>query len=385
MAEILCPSCGHTIDLDEANYDSIARQVRDKEFDKALEARMRDERSKSQLSEEKLRAELDREHSVEIEELKRKLSVLESSLHSKETEQKLAVAEAVAEAVSEEHSKVRDLELQLGSLREGYESRLRDKDEMLSYYKDLKARQSTKMIGENLEQHCEIEFNKIRALGFNTSRVYFEKDNDASSGSKGDYIYREVDENGIELLSIMFEMKNEMESTKRKHKNSDFFEELDRDRREKRCEYAILVTLLEVDNEVYNQGIVDVSYKFDKMYVVRPQFFIPIITILRNAAYHSADYRRELAVLRSQNADIVRFEEKLFDFKERFGRNYRIASEKFNSAIADIDKAIAALERTKKELLSSENNLRLANNKAEELTIQKLTADSPSLMSGEFS
>lgn len=381
MAEILCPSCGHTIDLDEANYDSIARQVRDKEFDKALEARMRDERSKSQLSEEKLRAELDREHSVEIEELKRKLSVLESSLHSKETEQKLAVAEAV----SEEHSKVRDLELQLGSLREGYESRLRDKDEMLSYYKDLKARQSTKMIGENLEQHCEIEFNKIRALGFNTSRVYFEKDNDASSGSKGDYIYREVDENGIELLSIMFEMKNEMESTKRKHKNSDFFEELDRDRREKRCEYAILVTLLEVDNEVYNQGIVDVSYKFDKMYVVRPQFFIPIITILRNAAYHSADYRRELAVLRSQNADIVRFEEKLFDFKERFGRNYRIASEKFNSAIADIDKAIAALERTKKELLSSENNLRLANNKAEELTIQKLTADSPSLMSGEFS
>lgn len=381
MAEILCPSCGHTIDLDEANYDSIARQVRDKEFDKALEARMRDERSKSQLSEEKLRAELDREHSVEIEELKRKLSVLESSLHSKETEQKLAVAEAV----SEEHSKVRDLELQLGSLREGYESRLRDKDEMLSYYKDLKARQSTKMIGENLEQHCEIEFNKIRALGFNTSRVYFEKDNDASSGSKGDYIYREVDENGIELLSIMFEMKNEMESTKRKHKNSDFFEELDRDRREKRCEYAILVTLLEVDNEVYNQGIVDVSYKFDKMYVVRPQFFIPIITILRNAAYHSADYRRELAVLRSQNADIVRFEEKLFDFKERFGRNYRIASEKFNLAIADIDKAIAALERTKKELLSSENNLRLANNKAEELTIQKLTADSPSLMSGEFS
>lgn len=381
MAEILCPSCGHTIDLDEANYDSIARQVRDKEFDKALEARMRDERSKSQLSEEKLRAELDREHSVEIEELKRKLSVLESSLHSKETEQKLAVAEAV----SEEHSKVRDLELQLGSLREGYESRLRDKDEMLSYYKDLKARQSTKMIGENLEQHCEIEFNKIRALGFNTSRVYFEKDNDASSGSKGDYIYREVDENGIELLSIMFEMKNEMESTKRKHKNSDFFEELDRDRREKRCEYAILVTLLEVDNEVYNQGIVDVSYKFDKMYVVRPQFFIPIITILRNAAYHSADYRRELAVLRSQNADIVRFEEKLFDFKERFGRNYRIASEKFNSAIADIDKAIAALERTKKELLSSENNLRLANNKAEELTIQKLTADSLSLMSGEFS
>lgn len=381
MAEILCPSCGHTIDLDEANYDSIARQVRDKEFDKALEVRMRDERSKSQLSEEKLRAELDREHSVEIEELKRKLSVLESSLHSKETEQKLAVAEAV----SEEHSKVRDLELQLGSLREGYESRLRDKDEMLSYYRDLKARQSTKMIGENLEQHCEIEFNKIRALGFNTSRVYFEKDNDASSGSKGDYIYREVDENGIELLSIMFEMKNEMESTKRKHKNSDFFEELDRDRREKRCEYAILVTLLEADNEVYNQGIVDVSYKFDKMYVVRPQFFIPIITILRNAAYHSADYRRELAVLRSQNADIVRFEEKLFDFKERFGRNYRIASEKFNSAIADIDKAIAALERTKKELLSSENNLRLANNKAEELTIQKLTADSPSLMSGEFS
>lgn len=381
MAEILCPSCGHMIDLDEANYDSIARQVRDKEFDKALDARMRDERSKSQLSEEKLRAELDREHNAEIEELKRKLSVLESSLHSKETEQKLAVAEAV----SEEHSKVRDLELQLGSLREGYESRLRDKDEMLSYYKDLKARQSTKMIGENLEQHCEIEFNKIRALGFNTSRVYFEKDNDASSGSKGDYIYREVDENGVEILSIMFEMKNEMESTKRKHKNSDFFEELDKDRREKRCEYAILVTLLESDNEVYNQGIVDVSYRFDKMYVVRPQFFIPIITILRNAAYHSADYRRELAVLRSQNADIVRFEEKLFDFKERFGRNYRIASEKFNSAIADIDKAIAALERTKKELLSSENNLRLANNKAEELTIQKLTADSPSLTSGGLS
>lgn len=382
--ELRCPHCGEVFEINESSYASLVKQVRDAEFERDLGARVQAMHDKS-VAEQKLRdSEIENRHKSEVDVLKQQIGDLQNRLSSQESKHELAVMQAV----SEQKDHVRELEqklsaaelqstVQLQAMRDGYESKLRDKDEMLEYYKDLKARQSTKMVGESLEQHCEIEFNKLRALGF--QHVYFEKDNDARSGSKGDYIYRECDADGTEILSIMFEMKHEMDTTASKHKNADFFRELDKDRREKKCEYAILVSLLESDSDLYNQGIVDVSYRYEKMYVVRPQFFIPIITILRNAAYHSLDYRRELAQVRSQNLDVVRFEEKLGEFKDKFGRNYRIASEKFGAAIDDIDKAIAALERTKKELMSSENNLRLANNKAEDLTIRRLTAGNPTM------
>lgn len=384
MNELKCPHCGEAFEINESSYASLVKQVHDAEFEKELGVRMQAMQDKN-VAEQKLRdSEIENRHKSEVDVLKRQIGDLQNRLSSQESKHELAVMQAV----SEQKDHVRELEqklsatelqstVQLQVMRDGYESKLRDKDEMLEYYKDLKARQSTKMVGESLEQHCEIEFNKLRALGF--QHVYFEKDNDARSGSKGDYIYRECDADGTEILSIMFEMKHEMDTTASKHKNADFFRELDKDRREKKCEYAILVSLLEADSDLYNQGIVDVSYRYEKMYVVRPQFFIPIITILRNAAYHSLDYRRELAQVRSQNLDVVRFEEKLGEFKDKFGRNYRIASEKFGAAIDDIDKAIAALERTKKELMSSENNLRLANNKAEDLTIRRLTAGNPTM------
>ena len=263
------------------------------------------------------------------------------------------------------------------SLNERYSDELKRKDDEIAYYKDFKARQSTKMVGESLEQHCEAEFNKLRATAF--KNAYFEKDNDAKSGSKGDFIYREFDDNGTEFISIMFEMKNEMDTTATKHKNEDFFKELDKDRREKNCEYAVLVSLLEADNEYYNAGIADVSYKFPKMYTVRPQFFIPIITVLRNAALNSLQYRAELELIRNQNIDITHFEEDINDFKDKFSRNFRLASDKFKKAIEEIDKTIDHLQKTKDALLSSENNLRLANNKAEELTIKKLTKNNPTM------
>ena len=256
-------------------------------------------------------------------------------------------------------------------MKEQYEEKIKLKDEQIEYYRDFKAKQSTKMVGESLEQHCDYEFNKIRASAF--PNAYFEKDNDARSGSKGDFIFRDMDENGTEFISIMFEMKNETDTTSTKKKNEDFFKELDKDRREKNCEYAVLVSLLEIDNELYNTGIVDVSYKYPKMYVVRPQFFIPIITLLRNAAMNSLEYRQELETIRHQNIDISNFEEKMNLFKEGFSRNYRLASDKFQTAIDEIDKSISHLQKIKDALISSENNLRLANDKAEDLTIKKLT------------
>ena len=262
-------------------------------------------------------------------------------------------------------------------VRKQYENKLKQKEELIEYYKDFKARQSTKMIGESLEQHCLTQFNSIRMTAF--PNAYFEKDNDAKTGSKGDFIYRESSEEGTEFISIMFEMKNEADTTATKHKNEDFFKELDKDRREKGCEYAILVSLLEIDNELYNNGIVDVSYKFPKMYVIRPQFFIPMITLLRNAAQNSLHYRHELQIVRNQQIDISHFEENMNDFKEGFARNYRLASEKFVTAIEEIDKTIDHLQKTKKALLSSENNLRLANKKADDLSIKKLTKNAPSL------
>ena len=268
-------------------------------------------------------------------------------------------------------------QLKLQSTKEQYESALRLKDEQIAQYKDLKAKLSTKMVGETLEQHCENEFNKLRATAFRNA--YFEKDNDARTGSKGDFIYRENDDDGNEIISIMFEMKNQNETTATKHKNEDFLKELDKDRREKKCEYAVLVSLLESESEYYNTGIVDMSHRYPKMYVIRPQFFIPMITILRNAALNSMDFKRELALVRNQNIDITNFEQEMESFKQAFGRNYELASRRFQTAIEEIDKTISHLQKTKEALLSSENNLRLANNKASDLSIKKLTKGNPTM------
>ena len=324
------------------------------------------------------------EKSVEIKELQARLA-------SFETEKKLAVNEVVFKKEQELAAKNEELlklasqveanekesQLREQTIKAGYEEKLKSKDEQIAYYKDFKARQSTKMLGESLEQHCMIEFNRLRATAFRNA--YFEKDNDAKSGSKGDFIFREYDEEGTEFISIMFEMKNEADETATKHKNEDFLKELDKDRKEKNCEYAVLVSLLEADNELYNNGIVDVSYRYPKMYVIRPQFFIPMITLLRNAALNSLEYKKELATIRNQNIDISHFEEDMNEFKEKFSRNYRLASEKFKKAIEEIDKTIDHLQKTKEALLSSENNLRLANNKAEDLSIKRLTRNNPTM------
>ena len=341
--------------------------------------------------EEKTYSEHLSQKELEISDRDKLISELKAKLNASETEKKLAVAEAVELKNAELSQKVTEIanlrgeiksketenRLKEQSLQKQYENKLKQKEELIEYYKDFKARQSTKMIGESLEQHCLTQFNSIRMTAF--PNAYFEKDNDAKTGSKGDFIYRESSEEGTEFISIMFEMKNEADTTATKHKNEDFFKELDKDRREKGCEYAILVSLLEIDNELYNNGIVDVSYKFPKMYVIRPQFFIPMITLLRNAAQNSLHYRHELQIVRNQQIDISHFEENMNDFKEGFARNYRLASEKFVTAIEEIDKTIDHLQKTKKALLSSENNLRLANKKADDLSIKKLTKNAPSL------
>ena len=328
---------------------------------------------------------------AEIAAKDKRIVELEAKLASTETEKKLAVAQAVEEKNVEINQKTMEIaelkgeldnkevknRLSEQSLKEQYEEKLKLKDEQIDYYKDFKARQSTKMIGESLEQHCLTQFNSIRMTAF--PNAYFEKDNDARSGSKGDFIYRECGDDGTEFISIMFEMKNEADTTATKHKNEDFFKELDKDRNEKGCEYAILVSLLEIDNELYNGGIVDVSYRYPKMYVIRPQFFIPMITLLRNAAQNSLQYKQELQIVRNQQVDIIHFEENMNAFKEGFARNYRLASERFATAIDEIDKTIDHLQKTKAALLSSENNLRLANNKADELSIKKLTKNAPSV------
>lgn len=384
MHEIKCPKCGEVFKVDESGYASIVKQVRDEEFSK-------------ELSERREEFEREKKNAVELaqskiaEKLKDEIAALKIKNERLEAEKKLAVKEATDGAekkLLEQKEKITELkgmiesnektaELKEKSLKESYEEKLKGKDEQIAYYKDLKARQSTKMVGETLEQHCETEFNKLRATGF--KNAYFEKDNDARSGSKGDFIFRESSDDGTEFISIMFEMKNEMDETATKHKNEDFFKELDKDRNEKKCEYAVLVSMLEADSELYNTGIVDVSYRYPKMYVIRPQFFIPMITLLRNAALNSLEYKQELAVIRSQNIDISHFEEDMNEFKEKFSRNYRIASEKFKKAIEEIDKTIDHLQKTKDALLSSENNLRLANSKAEELTIKKLTKNNPTM------
>ena len=441
MKEIKCPNCGKVFQVDESGYAQIAQQIRDQEFsrelarrEQELEQKREDDLKLVRMEQEKVSAEAlakkDAELSAQaaqIEQLKTQLSAgenekklavsevtrqkdaelsaqaaqieqLKAQLSTGEAEKKLAVSEAVQQKEKELTEKATEITALRGklsgqeaesllkekTLKEQYEEKLRMKDEQIEYYRDFKARQSTKMVGESLEQHCLTQFNSIRMTAFPTA--YFEKDNDARSGSKGDFIFREADENGTEFISIMFEMKNEMDTTATKHKNEDFFKELDKDRREKRCEYAVLVSLLEIDNELYNNGIVDVSYKYEKMYVIRPQFFIPMITLLRNAALNSLQYQRQLQEIRRQQVDITHFEENMNAFKEGFARNYRIASDKFNTAIEEIDKSISHLQKIKEALLSSERNLRLANDKAEGLTIKKLTrnADSVREMFGQL-
>ena len=416
MNEIKCPNCGTVFKIDENEYQSIVKQIRDKEFEKEITLRDKQHELDKENSIKLHGAELEKEYTEklneknsEIKDLKNRLDnsslEIKSKLDKDYTEKltdkdkeiaklknKISLMEAHEElnlknAVSEKEKEIDNLnnKLEIGknefllkekSLVESYEEKIKNKDEQIAYYKDFKARQSTKMIGESLEQHCNNEFNRIRPI---LKNVYFEKDNDARTGSKGDFIFRESDDDGTEVISIMFEMKNEADETASKHKNEDFFKELDKDRREKNCEYAVLVSLLEIDNDYYNTGIVDVSHKYPKMYVIRPQFFIPIITLLRGAAMNSLSYKKELEIVQNQNIDISHFEENMNNFKEGFARNYRLASEKFKKAIDEIDKTIDHLQKTKDALLSSENNLRLANNKAEDLTIKKLTHGSETM------
>jgi hypothetical protein len=399
MNEIICPHCKKAFKIDEAGYADILKQVRNQEFDEELHQRLamaeKDKDSAVKLAEEKTKnvlqadiskkdtelAELKAENNSLISKLKSEkdteIARLTAKLESAETEKKLAVSEALSKVEKERddlanklESKDTEQKLLESSLKDKYETELKSKDEMIAYYKDMKAKLSTKMVGETLEQHCEIEFNKLRATAF--QNAYFEKDNDASDGTKGDYIYREED-SGNEVISIMFEMKNEGDETATKKKNEDFLSKLDDDRKKKGCEYAILVSLLEADNELYNSGIVDVSYKYPKMYVIRPQFFIPMITLLRNAALNSMKYKSELALVRAQNIDVTNFEDQLNDFRDSFGRSYRLASERFQDAVASIDKSIAQLQKTKDNLLKSEDHYRIANNKADDLSVKKLT------------
>lgn len=413
MNDIICPNCKKVFKVDEAGFADILKQVRDHQFEEELQNRLnlaeKEKENAVKLAEANLKSSFQAvlaKKEMEIaaqkakneldlsEKLSRKeaeLTALKSKLEQSEMDKKLTVTEAVNKIEKERDALASDLksketEKQLleKSLVEKFSADLKTKDEIIklkdeeiALRKDMKLKLSTKMIGETLEQHCENEFNKLRATGF--QNAYFEKDNDASSGTKGDYIYKETDEAGNEIISIMFEMKNEGDETATKKRNEDFFRELDKDRTTKKCEYAVLVSLLEADSELYNTGIVDVSHKFSKMYVVRPQFFIPIITLLRNAALNSMEYKAELSLMRNQNVDITNFEEKINIFKEGFARNYELASRRFKTAIDEIDKTISHLQKTKEALLSSENNLRLANNKTEDLTIKKLTYGNPTM------
>ncbi len=391
MNEIICPNCKKAFKVDETGFADILKQVHDHEFEKELNSReemlKKDKENAVKLAEANITNSLQKD----IAKKDAELAEIKSKINNAELEKKLAVTEAVNKIEKERDElagelKSKDAEKQLleTSLKDKYTTELKTKDDIIkmkdeeiALRKDMKVKLSTKMIGETLEQHCETEFNKLRATGFQNS--YFEKDNDAKTGSKGDYIYRETDDAGNEIISIMFEMKNEGDETATKKKNEDFLRELDKDRAEKKCEYAVLVTLLESENELYNTGIVDVSHKYQKMYVVRPQFFIPMITLLRNASMNSLKYKAELAVVRNQNIDITNFEENMNKFKDGFKKNYELASSRFKIAIDEIDKTIDHLQKTKDALLSSENNLRLANNKAEYLTIKKLTHANPTM------
>ncbi len=384
MNEIKCPNCGKIFQIDEKDYDSIVKQIRNHEFEEEILNREEQYKKDKDNALELLKKDLELKNNNELSEKDKEIEKLKSDLKQKDSEYQLELKNAVQEKVDEINDlnnqiKLSEKEYQLKEqgLKESYENKLKGKDEEIELYKDMKLKMSTKMVGESLEQHCNIEYNKYLRPAL--PRAYFEKDNDAKTGSKGDFIFRDYSEDGIEYISIMFEMKNENDETATKHKNEDFFKELDKDRREKKCEYAVLVSLLEKDNEIYNEGIVDVSHKYEKMYVIRPQSFVTIINILRGAALKTLESKRQLIEVQNQNIDIANFEENMNNFKEAFGKNYRIASERFNTAIEEIDKSIDHLQKIKNNLLSSENNLRLANNKTEELSIKRLTANAPSL------
>lgn len=442
MHEIKCPHCGQTFTIDEASYADIVKQVRDSEFEQQLHERLelaeQDKKKALELAETKAAGELQKAAAAkdaEIQELKAKVEAgavtqklavsealgavekerdalaqqlqlaearlvnelqkaaaakeseiqeLKAKLKTSEVAKKLEITEAVS-AVEKERDKLKsglekvELEKQLAekSLKDKYETQIKDREEQIERLRDLKAKLSTKMVGETLEQHCEIEFNKIRATAF--PRAFFEKDNDARTGSKGDFIFRDYDDAGTEIVSIMFEMKNENDGTATKKKNEDFLKELDKDRTEKKCEYAILVSLLEPESELYNTGIVDVGHRYPKMYVVRPQFFLQMISLLRDTAMNSLKYKAELALIREQNVDITNFENELESFKNAFGKNYDLASRRFHAAIEEIDKSIDRLQKAKDALLGSERNLRLANDKAQDVTIKKLTKRNPTM------
>lgn len=417
---IECPKCHEVFQVDEAGYAAIVKQIRDKEFSKELKDREAQFEKEKEAALQVVKLEAEKIFQDKLTDKEKEIADLKSKLEAEQ----LAKKSAVKETEAEKDKKIAELENKLDSfnkdkqieindiiskkdaelnkkeneivqlkgqkdldekefllkeqnLKEKYEDQLKFKDEEIERYKDFKARLSTKMLGETLEQHCEISFNQIRPAGFNNA--YFEKDNDAKPGSKGDYIFRDFDSDGNEFVSIMFEMKNEADDTEKKHKNEDFFAKLDKDRRQKKCEYAVLVSMLEPESELYNSGIVDVSHKYEKMYVVRPQFFIPIITLLRNAATNSLEYKKELEIIKKQNIDVTHFEDALNDFKDKFSRNYELASKKFHTAIEEIDKTITHLQKTKEALLASDNNLRLANNKAEDLSIKRLTKNNPTM------
>ena len=408
-----CPNCKEVFKVDESVYTDIIKQVRDQEFAKDLESRLvaaeKEKESALKLKEAELKIYFQQKLSLKEKEFdtfkfksregldgelaKKEVQIreLENKVNNADIAKKLELSDAVNSIEKERDQLINDVKykdtervLLEKSLNEDFKRKLENKNEAIKLkeeeidrLKDFKQKQSTKMLGESLEQHCEIEFNKLRATGFQSA--YFEKDNDTKGGTKGDYIYKEVDKDGNEVMSIMFEMKNENDETASKKKNEDFFAKLNKDRKEKGCEYAILVSLLETDNEFYNTGIVDVSYKYDKMYVIRPQFFIPIITLLRNAGMKSLEYKAELNIVRNQNVDITNFEEKIDDFKNGFARNYDLASRQFKTAITEIDTTIKHLEKVKAALNSSVNNLRLANNKSEDLTIKKLTNGNPTM------
>ena len=424
MNKIVCPHCHNTFEIDNQDYAAILNQVRDKEFEKQVKLNDERKEKEKEAALELLQVKMNNEKALtlkekdnEIKKLQDTLKSIEQESESKITKIKLEEQTSALEEASKLKLKIAQLEQEIklqdmqkesalnkvssqkdeeinslkntillnqkeyslkeANMKQSFEQEIKSKNDIIEYYKDLKARQSTKMIGETLEQHCNAEFSRIRPIL--SKNTYFEKDNDIKTGSKGDFIFREYDEDENELLSIMFEMKNESDETATKHKNEDFFKELDKDRKEKKCEYAVLVSLLEIDNEVYNVGIVDVSYKYDKMYVIRPQFFIPLITLLRNASLKSLEYKKEITIMKNQNLDILHFEENMNKFKEAFGRNYQTASTKFKKAIEEIDKTIDHLQKTKEALLSSENNLRLANNKAEDLTIKNLTKNNETM------
>ena len=431
MQEIKCPKCGTVFTVDESGYSAIVAQVRDEQFHKDLHERLAQfekekqaeiklaeskveqekEKTVAQLNQEiaELKSKIDAANKSkdteiqlqiatvqnnkdkEIAELTKQIEAFKARVEANEKDKEIAVKDAlnkskeelfekekiIAQLQNDVKDKEKDNELAQQKLKSDYDAQLKTKDAEIALYKDLKARQSTKMVGETLEQHCDTEFNRMRSAAF--PGAYFEKDNDIKTGSKGDFIFRDFAEDGTEFISIMFEMKNEMDTTTTKHKNEDFFKELDKDRNEKNCEYAVLVSLLESDSELYNSGIVDVSHRYPKMYVVRPQFFIPIITLLRNAALNSVKYKQQIAEYKQTNIDVSNFEAEMNDFKEKFGKNYMIASKKFKEAVEEIDKTISHLNKIKEALLGSENNLRLANDKAQYLSIKRLTKNSPTV------